>query len=978
MPTSESKSGSPAAAAAGLFGRDREMAVLMDGLERARSGAPSTILLGGDAGIGKTRLLSEFVSRVSDHALWGGCLPMGERGVPFLPLIEMLRSLDPDVRQSLPPALDVIAPGGPERTSNRPASRAHVFQAVIDLLGELASQGPVIVVVEDIHWADRSTRDLIDFVIGLLHEQRILLVASFRSDDMPPDHPLRLSLAEWIRRPSVDRIDLEPLSSEAGLQLVAQLLTNHEVTREQALGLVARADGNPFFIEELAASGPFDTGPPQRMRDLLLRRTHRLDPDLLRLLRVASAGGTNIDEDLLSRVAAFDLDTTQAFLRTGIDELLLTIDHKGCRFRHALLAETLHDDLLPLERREFHGAYADALKAGHGPVRPGELAAHLAEAGRVDEAVIAWVAAGHAAESQFAFAEAVASYKSALERWDDAIDPVGDTGSSRIDLLRRLAETAFLAGDARLACDMAREAVDEIDADNDPVAAALVHQRLARYVRNTNDRDQSLAIQERAVALVPKSPPTPERAEVVSGLALILQFENRYHDARDLSKQAIDVAVATGAIEAEVRARNTLGETVCVIEDLDRGLALIEEALDLAQRSGNAHEQARSLWNMQANRFFGGRMADFVANSSSTIEILRYTQPHWIPDHMVDTADALQMIGRWDEADEIIEEVKRTHPLLAAHLGVPELLVARQELGKAKELVAAQAEILVGFAGPDVTGRVLNLVNRADIALAEGDAAAAIDLIQEALERYPDVEKPIYISQGLAIALRAAADLARNARIKAEKTAVAEAIEIGENLYEVLLRNLALPGPENGWRRPVGCLAAQCDAERSRLHGRIDPDAWRHAELQWQGLSMPYRAAYCAFRWSEDALTTGAGRDRVESVVRELAEFLEPRRARLLLTQVKALARRAGIDLGGGRPVPDPFGLTVREREVLTQIAKGSTNRQIADILFISEKTASVHVSNILRKLTAANRGEAAAKAIREGLVDLADLGSSP
>jgi DNA-binding CsgD family transcriptional regulator len=275
--------------------------------------------------------------------------------------------------------------------------------------------------------------------------------------------------------------------------------------------------------------------------------------------------------------------------------------------------------------------------------------------------------------------------------------------------------------------------------------------------------------------------------------------------------------------------------------------------------------------------------------------------------------------------------------------------------------------------GPDVTGRVLNLVHQADIALAEGKPGDAIRLVEEALERYPALDKPVYICHGIAIGLRAAADLARSARMKQDAAALEGAVEEGERLHQAMMEKVGLPGPKDGWRLEVGCLAAQCDAELSRLHGKPDPEGWDLARDRWLALSMPYRAAYCRFRWAEDSLNAGVDRSEVARALEELSAFLHVLDARLLLDEVRALARRARIDLGD-RYSADRYGLTERERDVLAELATGATNRQIAETLFISEKTASVHVSNILRKLDAANRGEAAAAAIREGLVDLTRL----
>jgi DNA-binding CsgD family transcriptional regulator len=956
----------------GLLGRDQEMTTLVEALEAAAVGSPSTMLVGGDAGIGKTRLITEFAHRSETKLLWGGCLPLGERGVPYLPFIDIIRSLDDSERAALPEALGTLIPSTEGAGGHRAISRAHLFQSLIDFLDTVADPGPLIVVVEDLHWADRSTRDLIDFLIGLLRDQRLLLVGSFRSDDLRTDHPLRPALAEWTKKPSVNRIDLTPLSAEDSLRLITPLLS--DLPLDQTLRLVERAEGNPFFLEELAAAGADRSGPPGPLRDLLLRRANDLSSDLLRLLRIASAGTDAIDDDVVSQVAGLDTETTRALLRAGIEAQVLVLDNGRCRFRHALLAEVMHEDLLPAERRDYHAAYADVLGASSNPVPPGELAMHQAEAGRVDDALVAWVAAGETAEKQFAFAEAQQAYQSASALWELAEDPEDLAGFGRVELLRRLAEAAFLAGEAQVACDTARRALSEIDEVADPVTAGLVYHRLARYIRNTDEYSRALALQERAVALVPATPPSPDRAEVLSGLALIHQFENRYHKARDLSLQAIEVAVPTGAVEAEIRARNTLGETICILEDLDRGLSMIDEALDLARRTGNAHEQARALWNMQANRFFGGRMAEFVEHSGSTIATLRVTQPHWIVDHMVDTADALQVLGRWEEADAMLDDARRQFPLLADRIGVPELLVARGELAEARALVESQAVLLVGYIGPDVTGRVWNLVNRAQIELAAGNHAEAIGLIDQALDSYPSLDKPVYISQGLAIGLRSAAEIARAGK-PGRDTGAEEAMAAGERFYQGMVERMAFPGPADGWKREVGCLAAQCHAEVARLRGVVDPDAWAQARDQWMALSMPYRAAYCGYRWAEEALASGADKGEVEPGLRELADTLDGMGVSLLGAEVRGLARRARIDLGD-RYASNRFGLTDREREVLAQLARGRTNRQIAEELYIGEKTASVHVSNILRKLGAANRGEAAAKALQEGLVDMSELSS--
>jgi len=948
-----------------LIGRDNELATLRGHLERARAGDPSLVLVGGEAGIGKTRLLSELADGAEARVLWGGCLPMGERGLPYLPVIEMLRSLQ-DEGEELPPALEVLLPrrGQPP---GRAANRSHLFQSVIELFDELSEHGPLLVVVEDLHWADRSTRDLLDFVGALLRNQQILVVASFRTDDLSSDHPLRPLLAEWTRRRGVSRLDVEALSTNEGLRLVLGRLPDGSMSRDQALRLVERAGGNPYFLEELAASHLTHSETPEPLRDLILRRTRGLPGPVLRLLRIASVGGTNIDEEVLARVAGVGIEETRRLLRAAMDDQLVVLDGRTCRFRHALLAEAIHDDLLPAERREYHAAYADALVSGPSSPAPAELAGHQAEAGRIDEALNAWVEAAEAAEAQFAFAESRLGFASALDLWDRASDPEHTSGTNRLELQRRLGHAAFLAGDFQIACEAGRQVVDQIDPLADPIGAALAHDRLARYMCNTTEYGEALAIQQRAVELVPRSE-TPERAEVISGLARILQFEGRYPEARDRSIEAIELALATGAVEAEISARNTLGNAMAIIDDVERGLTVIREALELARAHQDSHEQARSLWNIHAHLFQSARWEEHIQTSTEYLAALSGLRPSWVPEMMINVAEALFRLGRWDEAEEVIENARLEDPGSAELLGMTELHVARGELALARALSAAK---LAAETSADIETHVFNVVNRAEIELAERHLPAAMASIDEVLDWSKGLDIYLSIAYGIVAGIRAAADRAFEARIKGDEADLGDVVAAGRRYHGRMNEVMAQPGSAAGWKREVGALAGQTDAELARLEGRHDTETWAEAERRWIQLSMPYHAAYCRYRWAEAAVADGADRSEVRSILGELVAYLSDIGAKPLAEDVRRLARRARIDLGD-RPTPDRFGLTDREREVLARMVEGSTNRQIAAALYISEKTASVHVSNIMRKLGAANRGEASATAIREGLVDLA------
>jgi DNA-binding CsgD family transcriptional regulator len=948
-----------------LIGRDRELAALTGRLDQARAGRAGIVLVGGDAGIGKTRLLTELTSAVPDRVLWGACLPLGQRGLPFLALIDLLRGLTADERRLVPPAVRTLT--SRDEVAGAAVSRSQLFQAVLDLLERLASRQPLIVVFEDLHWADTSLLDLIDFLTGSLRDQPIVLLATFRVDDPAFGSELREVLGEWERRPGASRLDLSPLPAADALRVVVERLEGHGAGRSEARRLAGRAGGNPFFLEQLAAAYGSGERIPRLLRDLLLNRTQALPAVALRVLRIASVGGVSIDEELVSAIAGLPLDEVRSLLRTAVALQLLTLDERGCRFRHALLAEALQADLLPAERRDHHAAYAAALLE-RGDAPPARLAVHHAYAGQAREALAAWVAAATQAERMFAFAEARHGLQSALELWGQVDAPEQLTGTTAVALRRRLAEATFAAGDAEAACRVARDLLDDLDPGGDPVASAMVHHRFARYLLDTAGHAEALHVQERAVALVPASPPSRERAEVIAGLARILLYEHRVGEARSCAEEAIALARTSGAVHAEVSARNTLGAAF-VLDDGEAAPA-IREALALARDLHDAHEQARSLWNLNAASFFAARWTEMLAEAEATTDALRRLAPGWVVKHVERVAAALFRLGRWDEAAATIAAAHREDPTQSARIGHPELLVARGESARAAALQdARRAAAVVG----GTHERLWFLTDDAMVALADGRPSTALRIIDEVLVSAEGRYLPALLGYASVTGLRAAAEVAcGRARTDGE---LGDARTIGRRCHAAIAGLVARPGRADGWKREATARAAQCDAELTRLEGQQEPAAWQIAVERWDALAVLYDAAYCRFRSAEAVIGCGGDRDEAARTLRDVLALLGRLREVRLATEVRRLARRARLDVGeaeGG--AAGPFGLTGRENEVLRELAAGAGNRRIAEVLYISEKTVSVHVSNILRKLQVASRGEAAAVAITEGLVDVAEL----
>jgi DNA-binding CsgD family transcriptional regulator/tetratricopeptide (TPR) repeat protein len=960
-----------------FVGRVPELQRLRMALEDAVDGRPSMLLVGGDAGVGKTRLLEEFVEALDARVLRGACLPLGEQGLPFAPVVDVLRRLGADAAIPDPPP--VLARLVPELASEPgvpepQAGQADLFQAFVQLLDQLAAERTTVLVVEDLHWSDRSTRELLTFIAFSLRAQRLLVIATYRADDLPRRHPLRPLLAELLRTPRVDRVDLSPFSPPEVAEYL-EVVTGSVQPPGLVDAVVERTEGNAFYIEELVAAGGLeDRQLPASLRDLLLVRTESLSPQAQRLLRIASAGGRLLDDELLAIVADTPRHVVDELLREAVSMQLLVPDERAYRFRHALLRESLHGDLLPGERTDVHAAYAAALTDAPHLAPPGaaaataELANHLQEAGQLDSALTAWIDAGEAAEGVFAFAEARHHFEQALAIWDRVPEARHPAEVSRLEILRRAAEDAFLGGEPERACVLARDALALVDAAGEPHLAGMLNHRLARYLWDTSEHEAGLDFGRRAVALVPADPPSAERAQVLAGLGGNLMALGRYQEARRVSEEAVAVARSVGAAPAECYALQTLGTVTSAVDDVDEGLRLHREAARMASALGDVGQQWRCHWNLVADSITATRWEDALARFEEAAEALpRLGQEHRLVSLAPIVAACLFRVGRWEEAERLIEEASlRRRP--GERVGLPELDIARGAFAKARVFLEVQRE----------DRRVMQreaeawpLINLAELAAWEGLHADGRSLIDECLHRTGDIEQPMAPALACAVGLRIEADRAAHARRRRRAGELEEARRVGSRLLDRAREFLDRPGPADGWKREVRALTAQCEAEGSRLRDAPDPSAWDSAIGAWEIVGMPYAAAYCRWRRAEASMASGGSRqDARASLVPAHATALELG-AEPLLSAILRLGRRARIGL---EPLPaarrDPAVLSPRERDVLDLVAAGRSNRQIAAELYISEKTVGAHVSSILRKLDVSSRGEATAAAHRLGLVE--------
>ena len=433
-----------------LLGRERDIAELDEALAVAGQGTPQTVLVGGDAGIGKTTLVADLERRAAVlgfTAATGHCLDL-EAGISFAPVIEAVRSLLSGVEEldSRPSARRMLTLLDPETPRSREA--LHVLDDLTAVVLEAAAGRPVLLVLEDMHWADRSTQD---FAAMLSRTARgaLLLVLTFRSDELHRRHPFRKTLTEISRTPGSRRVDLGPLDRDDIAGIVAAH-TDGPPDPSIVGSVLARSEGNPLYAEELLAANT--EGIPGHLSDLLLARIDALHQGPRALLRVASVNGTRLDTETLAELAGLDQAQAEGYLREALDANVLRQTGGYLEFRHPLLREVAYDDLMPDERTRTHARLAEILQAGvDAEADPGvatlsRLVFHWNAAHDLPRTLAASVRAGLAAKRLRA-AEAVPQFERALSLWDRVPDAEAVSGLPQVELVLQLGDALAGQGD---------------------------------------------------------------------------------------------------------------------------------------------------------------------------------------------------------------------------------------------------------------------------------------------------------------------------------------------------------------------------------------------------------------------------------------------------------------------------------------------------------------------------------------------------
>jgi DNA-binding NarL/FixJ family response regulator len=980
-----------------FVGRDRELSRL-----RSEVGGDTRLLLVvGDAGVGKTRLVTEAMGRVAGVvSVWGGCLPLRET-LPLLPVMDALGELSRIdggkllddalavtpryVRVEVERLLPQLEAGGSESSGrSERGQRDRLFAAIAELLSAVARRRDVALVVEDVHWADATTLDCLTFLTRPRRDAAVTVVVTCRSDETL----LEPQVAEWLTRvrgrDGATEVRLGPLSHDEVAEQIA-VLAGSPASALVVDDLYARAEGNPFFTEQLVSAMVSSADGlrlgavlPARLSELLLARTAACTGSARTLLSALVVAGRPMSEELLEAVSGLDVDAVRGGMRELMTGRLLADGVTGgvVRPRHALLAEAVAAELLPSERAAFHERMARALQAMGDDTLAAEAVEHWAAAGRIAEELSARVQAAEAAERVFGHAEAARHWQRAIDLYGQVPEPELRAGMDLPQLYLRCLDALWAGGEDERFGPLAADAYRRFAQSSDPLIAALVYQRFARSRWNSSLADAREPL-EQALRLFEQLPPSADHAKAWFAYGETLFHAEGHGDARRAAlTRALDVAEAAGATGVAAVVQDRLAHDMLLRGQVAEGLAILRRAIELAEASGDG-EAIVDLAMAESDTLLKiGRFDEAAEAGLRGLQVAREYGRHTSGVAYVaacNAGEALLAQGRTAAAAELIDPLtdeppaRNNYPVHGLRVEI-DLLRGNAEAAMSR---LGQLKSVLGRPSSDTACEIAQLA--ADVAFWTGRPADGLAEVREVLSTYEGADWAVQWGWQLVVGMRACAELAEQGRARRDDSMMRNAMAAAGELAAWVERTGGAPFADHPYVATIPAARASWDAERSRLSEASDPAAWQAAADAWVALGCPHRAGYAEWRHAEARLLAGEPPAAVADTIRSAAAAAAGHVP--LATAIRALADRARIPLDTS-PMPAephsdaaPYGLTERELLVLRLVAAGRSNGEIGAELFISRKTASVHVSNILRKLGVSNRAQAAALADRAGLV---------
>lgn len=950
------------------------------------------LVLSGEAGIGKSRLLDALAVQAAEAGwtvLAGHCVGQVGPAMTYLPFVEItgrVHAEDPQALEAVRhghPSLAKLAPVPTERPASTDpagppavADPGLVAEAVHALLNRLGAQRPTLVVVEDVHWADHSSRDLLTLLLTRGFSTAVSLVVTYRSDDLHRRHPLVDTLAVWARLAGVDSLSLTAMADRDIRELVAAM-ADGALQRHTVEAIVRRAEGNPFFAEELARSSSAGLSVGGDLSRVLRSRIEHLDPPAQDVVRAVAVGGRTVTHDLLVRVAEVTEPALDCALSQAVDrQVLVTSWPPAYRFRHALLGEAVLETLLPGQRMRLHRRYAAILAEVPSPATASELARHAAGGGDLSTATRASrVAAGRAM--------ALGGPREALGHLERALDWMSEDDPQRDEVTLAAAEAARTAGDTLRAVELLRDRLEHPGASQSAAGRAELLAAFATTSRTLDmPVDRPAAVAE-ALRLVPPQEKGRVLRVLVAQVQVLVDLD-RWSDASDVADRAIALADELGDLTALTEIRVVMVRVIEAMDDLDRAEGDLTALLAGLDRGDPI--ALRVIYQLAAFRHRRGDLVGALARFDEGAHLARTIHRPWAPwglECRLRAGVVAYELGDWPAALQRLDTGAAVLPQPGqALVDATRLLVSA---GRGDRPDSAALSALREWWPVDGLCIVLTATAGVDLLGHAGDVEGLLDLADEAVRGLDDVWGTYHAVVRLAalVAGQAAAAVGRLdgplrqrlldtvARLGARAAAVIDP-PTGEPVTRrsVVDRAAGLDGladtSRETWAWALRLRAEQLRVAWASERGTPGPElveAWRASVAGFVRYGHVYETARSLARLAQAQQATGdrVGARESAARARHTAQAL---RARPLLDELDALTPPAVQSATASGAV-----LTPREVEVLRLIERGRSNGQIGTQLYISTKTVSVHVSNLLAKLGAASRTEAVALARDRGLL---------
>lgn len=970
-----------------MYGREPQLDSLVEHLKQANNEGGRIVFVSGDAGIGKTRLTGEFLRRFSDeedgHALLGQCYD-ADPAVPYGPFLDaLLQLIEQKGTQAvanaagpwavdLQPILPDLAPYIEKSVAeiDPRIQKRRLFEALFRVLAASSDQVRVVV-LEDLQWSDASTQELLPFIGARIKNRPLLLVGTYRSDELHRRHPFIRTLNSLAREPAFYEIKLDPLSP-GDVEHMLEAILDQPLAAGFVESFYAQTGGNPFFVEELlksvVESGHLQTiieaankgrglglvDIPTTIVASVLTRTDALAEEEQTTLRNAAVIGRRFGYDMLQRLTGLEEQRLVACLRQLMRvQLIEEAGGEGdwYQFRHALTREAVYDALVHRERRLIHRqilAVLETLNEQNLERAADRLAYHSLMARDLEKGRSYARMAGREAMRKLAHREAVAHLETALELTEE-----GDA-RKRADLFNELGMAAYPIGDTRLYSRYWAEARTLYQQLGEEQKAAQISLRLSRLAWERGDSQEAFSRAREALAAYQEEDRGEDVALAYSVISQLHMLASQYEEAIHWGRRALEMAREVGSIFVQVHALNNLGMSHHEQGEIEQGISLLEQSYDLAVGLAGDFERIRAGNNLAESLFANGNLTRARRVLEEALEAADRGELQLHRSFLEANLGSVAVEqGRWDEADMLL-----TQSLKAAELGLPivrlfaapwkaELLRRRGQLDETLAIIDESLPHAEKHGEFQFVRLLLAVLVRAHY--DRGNDTTTDEILDRSIELAAD--HPVLV--GSVPFLTDVAELLTLRGRMREAKAIMEAVG-------------ALQERTNLWI--IEARMRRVDGLRQEREGHLDlaADSLRAAVELWQGNGYPYQEAIDR-RSLARVLAAEDSQGEAQRQAEGAAEILR----QLGAAEDLATLGRTGLEGREQEPAEGIAGeveqLTPREVEVLHHLSQGKSNRDIAEALVISVKTVEVHVSNVLGKLGVSSRTEAAALAASRG-----------